>query len=100
MLTIEDRNKIAISRMRGRFQEMLNIEIPMTIGDIAEYTQISTLMSNLRFIESYAELTCFLLQNIECDCSDEITRRYKTAFTTEGLEQTLNDWDNRYEMGK
>lgn len=102
MPTITERNEIAIAAMRERFQKRLDTEVVnMTLRDLVEYTEACDSLCDLRHIESYAQLTCFLLQNLGYDYPDApVILRYKTFKTSEGVKEALSDWDNRYEMGK
>lgn len=101
MPTIAERNDIALARMRERFQETLNQPVEMTLRDLVEYTEACDSLCDLRPIESYAQLTCFLMQNLGYGYPDApIALRYKTFNTADGVKEALSDWDNRYEMGK
>jgi hypothetical protein len=102
MPTIAERNDIAFASMRERFQERLDTEtVQMTLGELVEYTEACDSMCDLCHIESYAQLTCFLMQNLGYDYPDApVVLRYKTLNTSEGIQSALSDWDNRYEMGK
>lgn len=101
MPTIEERNKVAIAAMKQRFQETLKKPVEMTLGDLVEFTHAVEEFTNYRSVGKDSQLTCFLMQNLGYNCPDApIILRYKTLKTTEGLEDALSDWDNRYEMGK
>ena len=102
MKTIEERNNIAIDNMKGRFQERLKTEIvQMTLEDLVAYTEACDIICDLRYIESYAQLTCFLMYNLGYDYPNApVVPRYKTFNTVGGVEEALSEWDNRWEMGK
>ncbi len=102
MLTVKERNEIAFAKMRGRFQERLDTEVVnMTLRDLVGYTEACDSLCDLRYIESYAQLACFLLQNLGHDYPDApVIHRYKTFNTPDGIKDALSDWDNRFEMGK
>lgn len=100
MLTIKEQNEIAFKKMRERFQERLKKPVEMTLGDLVEFSEAVSKFTDLREVDSYAQLTCFLMQNLGYDYPDApIVLRYKT-FKTNGIEDSISDWDNRYEMGK
>lgn len=102
MLTIKERNEIAFAKMRERFKGRLDSEtVSLALGELVEYTKASYTFCDLRYTESFAEMTYFLMQNIGYDYPDApVVLRYKTLNTSEGIKQALSDWDNRYEMGK
>lgn len=102
MLTVKERNDIAFASMRNRFQERLDTEtVKMTLGELVQYTEACDSLCDHRNIESYAQLACFLLQNLAYDHSEvSVVERYKTFNTQEGIKEVLSDWDIRFEMGK
>lgn len=101
MLTIKERNEIAIANMRERFQETLGQSVEMTLRDLVEFSEAVSSFTDYREVESYAQLTCFLLNNLGYPYPDApIISRYKTFKNENGMQEALSDWDNRYEMGK
>ena len=101
-MTIEERNKVALASMKKRFQERLDTEVvKMTHGELVQYTKACDFLCDHRNIESYAQLACFLLQNLAYDHPEvSVVERYKTFNTQEGIKEVLSDWDSRFEMGK
>lgn len=101
MLTVKEENDIAIAKMRERFQDTLNKPVKMALRDLVAFSQAVGEFTNHREVESYAQLTCFLMQNLGYDYPDApVILRYKTLNGVKGIEEALSDWDNRYEMGK
>jgi hypothetical protein len=100
MSDIKERNKIAFEAMKARFQETLKEDIEMPLGDLVEFAHAVEEFTNYRDVGKNSQLTCFLLQDIGYGYPDApVIPRYKT-FKTLGIGDSLNDWDNRYEMGK
>lgn len=101
MLTVKERNEIAFAKMRERFQETLDQPVEMTLRDLVAFSEAVSSFTDYREVESYAQLTCFLMQNLGYDYPDApVILRYKTFNGVKGIEEALSDWDNRYEMGK
>ena len=70
MLTIKERNEIAFAKMRERFQETLNQPVEMTLRDLVEFSEAVSSFTDCRDVESYAQLSCFLIQNLGFDYPD------------------------------
>lgn len=102
--TIQERNDVAIARMKDAFQDMLDTrKVKFTYRDLIEFSEAINTFYPETDNDSYAAVVMFLMDLINYSNPGEkanIIPRFKSLKLENGYKNALRDWKNRFEMGK